>query len=138
MVQTSIEEIGEKIKSGLSWDKVAENLPAIAVLALGLYILDKSVDVSSKVKILTQGSRKLNQAEIFEGIDTIGDHIQLFDSILKVFKIELPQTDLDKIADFLQNVGTSGKYISQFLDILKGKFGSFSFGSGAGSTSGNI
>lgn len=132
MKETSLAEIGEKVKSRLSWDKIADNLPIIATIALGLFVLDKSIDIGGKVKILTEGSKRLNQAEFFEGVDTVGDQIQLFDSILKCFDINLGEFDLKRIGDFFQNLGTSGKYIKQLTDIFKDKFGgSFSGSSGS-------
>ncbi len=119
---TDIKEIGEVIKENLTWDKIGENLPLILAIGAGVYILDKSIDISGKVKLLTAGTERLNEAKFFEGIDTIGDNIQLIELILKQFKIEIGGDDLKKVADFLQNLGTAGKYIKQFVDMLKNKF----------------
>ena len=123
MTNKSIKEIGQEIQERFSWDKISDNLPMILAAGVGLYILDKSIDISSKVKLLSVGTKTLNKAEFFEIVDTIGDNMQIIDLALKSFGVEIDEVDLKKVADFLQNVGTGGKYIDQLYDLITKKFG---------------
>jgi len=119
----TLEEIKEKIVENLSWDKIIENLPTVLLIAIGVYILDKAVDIESKIKPLTETSQRLSKAEVFEALDTIGDYIQVIDLGLKQFGISMNEVQLKKIADFLQNIGAAGKIVTPFIDAIKGKLG---------------
>ena len=121
MQVVDVRNIGEKIKEGLTWEKLGDNLPAVITIGGIILILDKLVGLGDKLKPVTNWVKGLNEAEVYETIDTVGDNIQLVDLALRAFKVEIGKDDLKKIADFLQNVGTGGKYLSKLLDVVREK-----------------
>lgn len=121
MCVVDVRDLGEKIKEGLTWEKLGDNLPAVITIGGIILILDRLVGLGDKMKPVTDWVKGLNEAEVYETIDTVGDNIQLVDLALRAFKIEIGKEDLKKIGDFLQNVGTGGKYLSKLLDVVKGK-----------------
>lgn len=112
------DDIKEKLLKAFKWDSLLDNLPMILAIGGGIMLLDKFVDIGTKLEPVYRKVKKWNSDGIFEIIDTIGDNIQLLDSIFKTFKINLKGDELDKLADFLQNVGTSGKYITQMWSLI--------------------
>ena len=121
MYVVNVRDIGVKIQEGLSWEKLGDNLPAVITVGGIILILDRLVGLGDKLKPVTDWVKGLNEADVYETIDTVGDNIQLVDLALRAFKIEIGKEDLKKIGDFLQNIGTGGKYLSKLLDVVKGK-----------------
>ncbi len=117
-----IRDVGEEVKEKFSWDSVLENLPAIAAFGIGIFIIDKMVDIGGKLKPLGDFLRKYNESDILEFVDTVGDNMQLFNRILGLFNISIAEVDLDKIADFLQDTAAVGKLVSTIFGGFKGRF----------------
>ncbi len=125
----NIAEYKDKLKEWFSWDKIQENLPAILAIGGCVLLLDKLLDLSTKLKPVYKKVKELNKNEIFETIDTGGDQIQflskMFTPALKLLKIEVDETQWHALADFLQNVGTAGKDLGAIIDLFKGKIGKY-------------
>lgn len=129
-------EVEGKLKDLFSWNKVAENLPMIAGVGIGIIVLDKLLSIGAKLEPVYKLVKQWNSDGVFEIIDSVGDNIQLVDLMFKAFKINVGGENLDKLADFLQSLATGGKHLSKLmgligLDKLVGKRGS-----GRGSKSG--
>lgn len=116
-------EAKEKIKEYVSIDKIVENLPMILLIGGGLLLLDKLLKIGVKLEPFFRRRRKFRKNRFFEIIDTLGDNIQIFDMIAKLFKIEFSKVELKKIGDLLQNIGTGGKHISTLYDLIQPKVG---------------
>jgi len=111
-------ETKDKLKGLFSWEKVAENLPMILGLGVGLVVLDKLLSIGKKLEPMYEKVKHWNSDGVFEIIDTVGDNIQLVDLIVKAFDIDLGGDNLDKLADFLQSLATGGKHLSNLLNLI--------------------
>ncbi len=98
-----VRDIGEKIKEGLTWEKLGDNLPAMLAVGGVILIADRLLGLGDKLKPVMNWVKSLNEAEVYETIDTVGDNIQFIDLALRAFNIEIGKEDLKKLGDFLQN-----------------------------------
>lgn len=114
--------IKDKLMKMFKWDSVLDSLPTIALIAGGILLLDKIIDISGKLEPIYKKVKRWNKDGVFEIIDTIGDNIQILDLILKAVKIDLSGDELDKLADGLQNLGTIGKHVSALWSLIAPKF----------------
>lgn len=113
-----VEEAKEKVMDFFSWEKVAESLPLLAGVAVGLIVVDKLLNIGEKLAPVYDKVKDWNSDGVFEIIDTVGDNIQLLDMIFKAFKVNVGDRNLDKIADFLQSLGTGGKHLSKLMGLV--------------------
>ncbi len=111
-------ETKDKLKELFSWEKIAENLPMIAGIGVGLIVLDKLIGIGEKLAPMYEKVKHWNSDGVFEIIDGVGDNIQLVDLIFKAFKIDLGGDSLDKLADFLQSLATGGKHLSKLIGLV--------------------
>ncbi len=114
-------EIKDKLQNTFKWDNLLQGLPAILLLGGGIILLDKIIDISSKLEPVYSKVKRWNQDGVFEIIDTIGDNIQIVDLILKALKINLSDNELKRVADFLQNLGTVGKHVIALWSLIAPK-----------------
>jgi len=129
-------ETKDKLKGLFSWEKVAENLPMILGLGVGLVVLDKLLSIGKKLEPMYEKVKHWNSDGVFEIIDSVGDNVQLVDLIFKAFKVDLGSDSLDKLADFLQSLATGGKHLSKLMGLIDFKKLLGAGGSGRGSGSG--
>lgn len=111
-------ETKDKLKDLFSWEKVAENLPLIAGIGIGLIVIDKLLGIGKKLEPMYEKVKHWNSDGVFEIIDTVGDNIQLVDLIFKAFKVDVGGDNLDKLADFLQSLATGGKHLSKLMGMV--------------------
>ncbi|MBA7521569.1 hypothetical protein ES705_13676 [subsurface metagenome] len=111
-------ETKDKLKNLFSWEKIAENLPMIAGLGVGLVVLDRLLSIGVNLEPLYKKVRQWNSDGVFEIIDSVGDNIQLVDLILKAFNVNVGEEGLKKLADFLQSLGTGGKHLSKLMGLV--------------------
>ena len=114
-------EIREKIQKKFNWNTILENLPTIALIGGGILVLDKLVDLGTKLEPVYKKVKNWNADGIFEIIDTVGDNMQIVDLILKALKIEISSDELKKASDFLQNLGTVGKHVNALWSLIAPK-----------------
>lgn len=113
-----VDEAKVKLQNLFSLEKVAENLPIIIGLGVGLIVLDKLLDLGTKLAPVYEKVKQWNSDGVFETIDSVGDNIQLVDLFLKAFKINVGDKNLDKLADFLQSLATGGKHLSKLWGLI--------------------
>ncbi|TKJ26216.1 MAG: hypothetical protein CEE42_05235 [Promethearchaeota archaeon Loki_b31] len=129
-------ETKDKLKKLFSWEKIAENLPMIAGLGVGLVVLDKLLSIGEKLEPVYEKVRNWNADGLFEIIDTVGDNVQLLDLTLRAFDVSVGKDSLDRLADFLQNLATGGKHLSKLMGLINLDKLLGAGGSGRGSRSG--
>ena len=112
------DELRDKVLSKFNWSTLLENLPGIMAVAGGVLILDKLIDLGTKLAPVYKKVQNWNKDGVFEIIDTVGDNIQLVDLVLKAFKIDLGSDQLDKLADGLQGLATAGKHLSRLYELI--------------------
>lgn len=112
-------EAKEKLMEAFSLEKVASSLPTLLLIGAGILIIDKIVGIGVKLEPINKRVRKWNRQAVFEIIDSVGDNIQLLDTILKSFGIDIGEDNLHKLGDLLQNLATGGKHIGTMYDLLK-------------------
>jgi len=123
------DEMKDKLKEKLSWENISESLPVILVVGVALLLLDKLLSIGAKMEPFFKKRKRFRKNRMFEIIDTIGDNIQLIDSVVKLLGIDLDDIQLKKIGDFMQNIGTGGKHLANLYGLLglKGSKGGGSF-----------
>lgn len=114
-----VNEAKAKLQDAFSLEKIASNLPILLMIGAGILIVDKIVGIGVKLEPINKRIRKWNRQAVFEIIDTVGDNIQLLDTILKSLGIDIGEVSLHKLSDFLQNLATGGKHIGTLYDIMK-------------------
>ena len=114
-----VDDVKAKFQEAFSLEKISSNLPIIAMIGAGILIIDKIVGIGVKLEPINKRVRKWNRQAIFEIIDSVGDNIQLLDTILRSFNINLGENNLKRLADFLQNLATGGKHIGTLYDLIK-------------------
>ncbi|MBA7566088.1 hypothetical protein ES708_07775 [subsurface metagenome] len=129
-------ETKDKLKKLFSWEKIAENLPMIVGLGVGLVVLDKVIGIGEKLAPMYEKVKRWNSDGVFEIIDSVGDNIQFVDLMFKAFDVDLGAGGLKKLADFLQSLGTGGKHLSKLIGLVDMKKLLGVGGSGRGSGSG--
>jgi len=111
------EQAKDKLRDYFSWENIVDNLPAIFTIGGILLLLDKLLSISAKLQPLVR-KRRFRKNKMFETIDTVGDNVQLLNSIVKLTGLELSGDELKKIGDVLQNIGTGGKHLANFYELL--------------------
>ncbi len=114
-----VNEAKAKLEYMFSLEKLTSNLPMLLAIGAGILIIDKIVGIGVKLEPINKRIRKWNRHAVFEIIDTVGDNVQLLDTILKSLNIDVGENNLHKLSDFLQNLATGGKHIGTLYDMLK-------------------
>ena len=113
-----VDEAKGKLMDIFSWERIAENLPLLLGFAGGLVIIDRLLSIGERLEPVYEKVKRWNSDGLFEIIDTVGDNIQLLDLVLRAFKVNLGDTNLDKLADFLQSLATGGKHLSKLIALI--------------------
>jgi len=113
-----VDEAMVKFKEFFSWEKIADNLPMLAGVAVGLIIVDRLLGLGERLAPVYDKVKDWNSDGVFEIIDSVGDNVQLLDLVFRAFKINLGGRNLDKIADFLQSLATGGKHLSKLMALI--------------------
>ena len=115
-----LNDLVKTIKKNLTWDKILEYGPVVLIGGAALYGIDRAAKISNSLKEsgVADFVKRYNRNDFFEGIDTVGDIMELVNSLLAGLGIDIGKDNIKKIADFLQKLGNSGKII----DLIVGTF----------------